>query len=201
MQHKRNYGLIFGLVLLSFASLTPVHAEEGRVTVGMGVGLSLLTQEATATSDSSIGPAINLHALYGINDSLSAGFLFEWERRSFDQEQPDIDLGSLNTITLMPILTWHFGSYGRVFPYLSTGIGVNVNSFSEDDAVGNTQFDFANTFAWRLAGGADFPLTEDLFLNGEVAWKRNRGSLTTGNTEGNFDASSLNLNVGLRYMF
>jgi opacity protein-like surface antigen len=129
---------------------------------------------------------------------VSAGFLFEWESRSFDQESPDVDLGTLHTISLMPMVIWNFDSYGSIFPYLSTAIGVNVNTFSEDKNIPDLDFD--NTFAWRLAGGVNYPLemiAKNFMLNGEVAWKRNRGGLGRGN----FDASSLNFLVGVRYTF
>ena len=48
--------------------------------------------------------------------------------------------------------------------------------------------DIDNTFAWRLAGGVNYPLemiTKDLMLNGEIAWKRNRGGVEVGNSNGN----------------
>lgn len=190
------------VLVTSLSGLGVVQAEEGRWTAGLNTGLTLLTQEATVASDSSIGPVVNLQVSYGLNSVLSAGFLFEWENRSFDQENPDIDLGTLHTISLMPMAIWHFGSYGDVSPYLSTALGVNVNTFDEDKNI--PEFDFDNTFAWRLAGGVNFPLemiTKDLMLNGEIAWKRNRGGIEQGNAEGNFDASSLNFLVGVRYTF
>ena len=190
------------VLVLTLSGLGVVQAEEGRWTAGFNTGLTLLTQEATAASDSSIGPVINLQMSYGLNSLVSAGFLFEWESRSFDQENPDIDLGTLHTISLMPMAIWNLGSYKSVFPYLSTAIGVNVNTFSEDSGI--PDFDFDNTFAWRLAGGVNFPLEmikKNLVLNGEVAWKRNRGGIEQGSTKGNFDSSSMNLLVGVRYTF
>ena len=199
--HQNGF-MIVAILLVCLNGLNDSHAEEGKWTTGFNTGLTLLTQEATAASDSSLGPVINLQASYGISSSLSAGFLFEWESRSFDQENSNTDLGTLHTISLMPMAIWHFDPYGQIFPYLSTAIGVNVNTFSEDKNI--PDFDFDNTFAWRLAGGVNFPLEmvmKNLMLNGEVAWKRNRGGLEQGNVEGNFDASSMNLLVGLRYTY
>lgn len=205
MQRSRVNQCLFTIVcglVLSLISLGGVQAEEGRWTAGFNTGLTLLTQEATAASDSSLGPVLNFQVSYGLNSIVSAGFFFEWESRSFDQESPDIDLGTLHTISLMPMAIWNLGTYKSVFPYLSTAIGVNVNTFSEDSNV--PDFDFDNTFAWRLAGGVNYPLemiTKNLMLNGEVAWKRNRGGIEQGNVEGNFDASSISLLVGVRYTF
>lgn len=85
-------------------------------------------------------------------------------------------------------------------PYVSTGIGVNVNSFSEENGIPKTSF--ANTFAFRLAGGLDYALSERLMLNAELAWKRNRGGLEVANQNvGSFDASSANLLFGVKYTF
>ncbi|HSA86502.1 MAG TPA: hypothetical protein VLE46_09995 [Nitrospira sp.] len=62
------------------------------------------------------------------------------------------------------------GHIGPFVPYLTTGIGVNVNTKDIDD-----------TFAWRLGGGVDYPLTQlvstapkGLTLNVETAWKQNQ---------------------------
>ena len=196
---------VMGMICILATHLTGlgvVQAEEGRLTAGFNAGLTLLTQEATAASDSSIGPVLNFQVSYGLNSIVSAGFLFEWESRSFDQERPDVDLGTLHTISLMPMAIWNLGTYKSVFPYLSTAIGVNINTFSEDSNI--PDFDFDNTFAWRLAGGINYPLetiTKNLMLNGEVAWKRNRGGIEQGSTKGNFDASSISLLLGVRYTF
>jgi hypothetical protein len=189
------------VLVTSLSGLGVVQAEEGRWTAGLNTGLSLLTQEAVNGTDGDIGPVINAQVSYGLSSVLSAGFLFEWEHRSFDTEG-GADSGSLNTISLMPMAIWHLDSYGSVLPYLSTAIGVNINTFDEESGIADTEID--NTFAWRLAGGVNYPLemiTEDLMLNGELAWKRNRGGVEVGNSNGNFDGSSLNFLVGVRYTF
>ena len=71
--------------------------------------------------------------------------MLEWERHGLDGRD-----GTVNTISLFPATVefrpWQVGS---IVPYLTTGIGVNVNTKAVDD-----------TFAWRLGGGVDYPLTE-----------------------------------------
>ena len=202
MQRIRiNRYFLMCVLVTSLSGLGVVQAEEGRWTAGFNTGLSLLTQEAIEGTDGGVGPVINAQVSYGLSSVLSAGFLFEWEYRSFENES-GTDIEDLNTISLMPMAIWHLGSYKSVFPYLSTAIGVNINSFDEDSGI--VDIDPDATFAWRLAGGVNYPLemiTENLMLNGEIAWKRNRGGVEVANSNQNFDASTLNFLVGVRYTF
>ncbi len=201
-------------VALAWGTLKPAHAEwvhegqanEGKWTLGARTGFNLPTQSWADDTKTSLGPTpINLQAMYGINRWIRIGFMMEWERRSIDNRNPNFDLGTLNTISLLPTVEFRPGHYSGVVPYVSTSIGVNVNSFSEaDEAVarGNRTISQSNTFAYRLAGGLDFPLTEHLKFNTEVAWKRNRGGLEINNRDaGSVDASSASLLVGVRYTF
>lgn len=197
--------LIFGIIFVSWSTALAadwVHegqVKEGRWQIGVRAGLSILTQEVLTLTDGGLSPAVNGQAMYGLNKWFSVGLMIDWEHRGIDLENPSQDLGTLNTVSLLPTLEFHPGRFGNAMPYLSTGIGVNVNSFSE--AAGTLSTDVSNTFAFRLAGGVDFPLTSNMALNTEVAWKRNRGGIEVGGAEGSFDASSASLLVGLRYTF
>ncbi|MEX5212834.1 MAG: porin family protein [Nitrospiraceae bacterium] len=197
--------LIFGISFVSWSTALAaewVHegqVKEGRWQIGVRAGLSILTQEMLAGTDGGLSPAVNVQAMYGLNKWFSAGLMVDWEHRGIDNERPSLDLGTLNTVSILPTLEFHPGRFGNAMPYLSTGIGVNVNSFSEE--TGTPRTDVSNTFAFRLAGGVDFPLTSNMALNTEVAWKRNRGGIEVGGAEGNFDATSMSLLLGLRYTF
>lgn len=197
--------LIFGIIFVSSSTALAadwVHegqVKDGRWQIGVRAGLSILTQEMLAGTDGGLSPAVNVQAMYGLNKWFSAGLMVDWEHRGIDNERPSLDLGTLNTVSILPTLEFHPGRFGNAMPYLSTGIGVNVNSFSE--ATGTPRTDVSNTFAFRLAGGVDFPLTSNMALNTEVAWKRNRGGIEVGGAEGNFDATSMSLLLGLRYTF
>jgi hypothetical protein len=82
---------------------------------------------------------------------------------------------------------------------------VNVHSFSNGDRLANESVSFKNTFALRVAGGLDFPITSQLAVNGEVAWKSDSGTFErsgpTGVLTGDFNASSLMFLFGLRFHF
>jgi outer membrane protein len=175
------------------------QVKDGRFQIGLRGGLSILSQEFLAGTDGDLGSALNVQAMYGLNKWFSVGLMVDWERRSIDTERPSLDLGRLDTVSLLPTLEFRPGRFGDAMPYLSTGIGINFNSFSE--AGGTPRTDVSNTFAFRLAGGVDYPLTSNMALNTEVAWKRNRGGIEVGGAEGNFDATSMSLLLGLRYTF
>lgn len=183
-------------------------APQGRWTVGFRAGMSILTQEVIDNSNTSIGPAINLQVTYGLNKWINLGSMLTWQRHSIDVQDPKADLASLNTITLLPVyMEFRPGHFGKLQPYVSTGIGVNINSVSEADAVkrNNVNLSASNTFAWRVGGGLDYPLTQHLMLNTELAMNRNRGTVETkqgGVTDkGPFDATSMNLLFGVKYVF
>ena len=176
------------------------QAKEGQWTASFRAGFSIPTQETIVNTDGGLGPAVNLHLQYGLNRYFAAGFMVEWERMGYEQQRPNVDIGTRNTISLLPTLEYRPGRFGSVIPYLSTGIGLNVNTFDEEPGIPKTSL--ANTFAWRVAGGIDFPITDRLMLNAELAWKRNRGGLEVGNVDvGSFDASTANLLFGAKYTF
>lgn len=176
------------------------QAQEGKVTASFRAGISIPTQETIVNTDGGVGPAVNLHLQYGLNRYFAAGFMVEWERLGYNQQRPNVDIGTRNTVSLLPTLEYRPGRFGSVIPYLQTGIGVNVNTFNEEPGIPRTSL--SNTFAWRIAGGFDIPLTNQLMLNAELAWKRNRGSLEVGNVDaGSFDASTANLLFGVKYTF
>ena len=157
-------------------------AEPGKWTAGFRVGPSFITQPSTLNTT---GPALNFQALYGLNRWFRLGSMLEWERHGLEGRS-----GSLDTITLLPLmLEYRPGHIGGLIPYLSTGIGVNINTKDTKD-----------TFAWRTAGGLDYALTnwfsgapKGLMLNTEVAWKRNAADVG--------EASAISMIFGVRHTF
>ncbi len=198
-----------GMTAVNPAQAQWVHegqAVEGKWNMGVRAGFHVQTQDLIGgDSSTSVGPVVNLQAMYGLNKWFRVGLMLDWDRRSIDLENPALDLGTMNTVSLLPTIEFRPGRWHSFVPYLSTGIGVNVNSFSEAAAARNAGFarvSPSHTFAFRLAGGIDFPITHNLALNTEVAWKRNRGGIeVNGQDQGEFDASSASLLVGLRLAF
>jgi outer membrane protein len=78
--------------------------------------------------------------------------------------------------------------------------GVNVNSFGEDRNIG--RISPSNNFAWRLGWGADWMITKQFALNGEMAYKRNDGHATVAGIRINdWNASSFGFLVGVKMFF
>jgi opacity protein-like surface antigen len=133
--------------------------------------------------------------------------MFEWQRYTINAR--DAEVGTLTTFSLLPVIEFrptrdflrnNIG-FEWLIPYASAGAGLNIHSFSNGDRLGNESVSFSNTFALRLAGGLDFPITSHLAVNGEVAWKRDSGNFERSGLEGDFNASSLMFLFGLRVRF
>jgi opacity protein-like surface antigen len=213
MQKRSLYFWMAILVFCAWGGVNPIsmHAQwvpegqapEGRWTAGFRAGFSPLTQEMFAGTDTGVGPVLNFMGVYGINKWMNVGLMLEYNRHGVSTEGTR-DIGTVNTVSLLPTVEFRPGRYGRLVPYGSVGIGVNVNSLSQDDASKPSRGTITtpNTFAFRLAGGVDYPLSDKFALNTEVAWKRNRGGLETNNVDaGSFDASSINVLFGVKYTF
>lgn len=156
-------------------------AEEGRFTAGFRVGPSFTTQSSGV---STVGPLVNFQGMYDLNRWFRVGAILEWERHGVD-----VGSGGVNTISILPVnLEYRPGHFGPLVPYVTTGIGVNVNTH-----------DVSDTFAWRVGGGIDYALSnlmagapKGLMLNVETAWKRNHPTT---------DASTIGLLFGVRHTF
>lgn len=157
-------------------------AEPRKWTTAFRVGPSFITQRSALDT---AGPALNFQGLYGMNRWFRLGGMLEWSNHGFDRSSH-----SLDTVTLLPLLLeYRPGHFGPVIPYLSTGIGVNINSN-----------DVSDSFAWRTAGGIDYAMSnwfpnlpKGLMLNTEVAWNRNHANIG--------DLSALSMLFGVRYTF
>ncbi|MBK9307432.1 MAG: outer membrane beta-barrel protein [Nitrospira sp.] len=156
-------------------------AEEGRLTAGFRVGPSFTTQSSGV---STVGPLVNFQGMYDLNRWFRVGAIIEWERHGVD-----VGSGGVSTISILPVnLEYRPGHFGPLVPYVTTGIGVNVNTHNVSD-----------TFAWRVGGGIDYALSnlmagapKGLMLNVETAWKRNHPTS---------DASTIGLLFGVRHTF
>jgi outer membrane protein len=193
-------------VLISLSALpTPILAEEfggterGSWVLGFRAGFAPLTQQLSANTSTSIGPLVNFQGLYSVNTWLLVGMMLEWERHGVSVEQPDVDLGHQDTVSVLPTVELRPVKLGRIIPYVNMSFGVNVNSFGEDTAI---RISPSNTFAWRLGWGGDYRLNERFALNVEWAYKRNDGHTTgTGGRNDDWNASSFGFLFGGKMFF
>lgn len=193
-------------VLISLSALpTPILAEEfggterGSWVLGFRTGFAPLTQQLSDNTSTSIGPLVNFQGLYSVNTWLLVGMMLEWERHGVSVEQPDVDLGHQDTVSVLPTVELRPVKLGRIIPYVNMSFGVNVNSFGEDTAI---RISPSNTFAWRLGWGGDYRLNERFALNVEWAYKRNDGHTTgTGGRNDDWNASSFGFLFGGKMFF
>lgn len=187
---------------------TPGGAVPGQWMFGGRVGPTTLTQSLSSNINTQTGPALNFQSMYALTNMITVGLMLEWERRGVDREVRYLDLGSMDTVSLLPTVELRPGHLGQVFPYASMGIGVNFNSFSENGAIGANRISPSNNFAFRLAAGADYFITKTIALNTELAWKRNDGHAHISGPGGNlglnpsdWNASSFNFLLGVRWFY
>jgi len=191
-----------GVVQAADLKWTPGGTEQGQWMFGFRAGFAPLTQSLTTNSSTDVGSLVNVQGMYGLNKWVLVGLTVEWERHAVDQQSPPVDLGHQDTVSLLPTVEVRPGRLGPVAPYASMGFGVNVNSFGESSSISGTTISPSNTFAWRLAWGADYFLTSKLALNTEMAYKRNDGHATiNGELINDWNASSFGFLVGLRAFF
>ena len=184
------------------------HRKPLGLILGLRTGLAIPTQKVIQDfgNSTSIGPIINVEALYALREWVRVGLMLEWHRHTIRTWGPEF--GTLNIVSILPTVEFRptreaLQEHGieAFTPYASIGLGVNSNSFSKASGLGNASVSFHDTFALRLAGGLDFPITSHWALNGELAWNKNSGDYQLNATDGRFNASSLNLLVGIRTQF
>jgi opacity protein-like surface antigen len=201
-------GLI-GLLLAVSATVFPFSnaalaeefggTEPGSWVLGFRAGFAPLTQQLSENTSTSIGPLVNFQGLYSLNNWLLVGMMLEWERHGVSVEQPDVDLGHQDTVSVLPTVELRPVRFDRITPYVNMSFGVNVNSFGEDTGL---RIRPSNTFAWRLGWGADYRLNERFALNIEWAYKRNDGHAhTDGGRIDDWNASSFGFLFGGKMFF
>ncbi len=176
--------------------------EPGKFLLGMRAGFAPVTQTVTANSATDIGSLVNFQGMFSLNRWLLLGMMVEWERHGMTQERPGVDLGHQDTVSVLPTVEVRPVRLGPIIPYANMSMGVNVNSFGESSALGGSRISPSNTFAWRLGWGADYLLTRQLALNGEMAYKRNDGhAIVNGVRNNDWNASSFGFLFGVKWYF
>src|SRR5262245_18441112 len=193
--------------------VTPTEEPERQrgpygVILGLRAGAAVPTSKVLENvgNGTSVGPLVNAEALYAVREWLRVGLMFEWHQHSINFWGPKF--GTLGTYSLLPTVevrppmeTMKEKGITRVIPYASLGLGINFHSFSKSNETPPASVSFSDTFALRLAGGLDFPITPNLAFNTEIAWNRDSGSYTTNGSKADFNASTANFMVGLRAQF
>ena len=202
-------GLSAGHVWAEEPTMKDGGTEPGKFYLGMRAGFAPLTQQLTPGTSTDVGSLVNFQAMYSLNSWLLIGMMLEWERHSISAEGPGgFDLGHQDTVSVLPTVEIRPVRFGSITPYVNMSFGVNVNSFGEDRAVAGSRISPSNTFAWRLGWGADWMITKQFALNGEMAYKRNDGHATVtgpgplgGGRVDDWNASSFGFLFGVKMFF
>ena len=200
---------VAGVLCFVLVSLVPLSTtasaqefggvEPGRWILGLRAGFAPLTQQLSESTSTSIGPLVNVQAMYSLNTWFLVGMMLEWERHGVSLEQPDVNLGHQDTVSVLPTIEIRPARSGSLSPYVNMSFGVNVNSFGEEATI---RISPSNTFAWRLGWGTDYQLNERFALNMELAYKRNDGHTTgTGGQNNDWNASSFGFLFGGKMFF
>lgn len=207
---RRYTGLfIIGAV---FGMACPVHAEEGEVVTetsevstdphwvfSIRGGIVQGTQDHVSNGTPSLGGAGSLQLLYQFNPHFRLGVTLDGQQQALNVKGGQGKFGDLFTVAVMPTIEMRPFLTTMAIPYLSVGLGMNLNMFSAESGV--PSLDYNNTFAARIAGGVDVPLTTHWSLNTEVAWRLNKGEWTQLGRSGRYDATAVLGLVGIRYLF
>jgi outer membrane protein len=176
--------------------------EPGKVYLGMRAGFAPLTQQLTPGTSTDVGSLVNFQAMYSLNNWLLIGMMLEWERHSVGTEG-GASIGHQDTVSVLPTVELRPVRFGPITPYVNMSFGVNVNSFGEDRGI--NRISPSNTFAWRLGWGADWMITKQFALNGEMAYKRNDGHADVAGPGGgrnpDWNASSFGFLFGVKLFF
>lgn len=203
----------------------PARTDEVRsapnplgLVLGLRTGAAFATQRVLKNTGNgtSIGPLVNGEVLYALREWIRIGMMLEWHQHSINLHGPK--LGTLGVFSILPTvefrpdrgtrerLGWESFvneelSLKSLIPYVSLGLGANAHSFSNSDEVAVKAESFSTTFALRVATGFDIAIDSKWSFNTEVAWNRDSGTYNFNGQKADFNASTLNLLVGIRTQF
>ncbi|RMH36931.1 MAG: hypothetical protein D6690_04605 [Nitrospirae bacterium] len=173
-------------------------------------GISIRGGSALPSSSfgNDIGYMINGQLFYAIQGppntiggDWNIGIAFQWTRHT-NVKDTKIDI---EVFTLSPFLEIH-SRFNRVSPYITVGAGININAAKDEGAQKpGLDIEMKPSFAFKGGAGIDLFLTDHLALNVEAAWKLNEGApkfkAGTLSAIQNFDANTVDLLAGLRFIF
>jgi hypothetical protein len=174
---------LFFIIIVNFVFITQVLAQniDGKLGVGLRGGGGHVTQEVTEDIKARFGPIGEINVFYGASPKLLVGVDLSWESYYLLLPCEGCRLGEATVVSVIPTVQYRLVDIGKFFPYVSLGLGINVNQFNESDRFGRTctgcgGIDTKNTFALKVGGGLDYFITPNFALNGAWSWKINTSS-------------------------
>jgi hypothetical protein len=184
------------------------NTEEEVFAWRLRAGVAIPTQRVldNVGNGTTVSSLFNTDATYALKEWLRVGVMYEWHEHTINLSGPKFGNLTINTFLATiefraPRATLERHGLTWVTPYASLGAGANVHGFKEHkEASGNTGA-FPTTFAFRMATGVDFPLTEHLGFNTEIAWNRDSGTYQFNGADAGFNASTFNILGGIRLRY
>jgi opacity protein-like surface antigen len=187
-------GTVFVCGYSYMGSLADAQDVQGKWGLGINAGPSFMTQDVNSEEPSDVGkvgPIVNGEIVYIMQDG-ALGLSVEWERHKV--KESNVDSGDGTTISILPFTELRIPATENIIPYVSLGLGININSFDQSSAVNNTctllgasscKIELNNSFALRINAGIEYLVTQNLALNTGIAWKLNSTHANiTGNVAG-----------------
>ena len=214
---QRNRHRLFGCLMASIVSAIAVAPsqsfsaqviEEEVFAWRLRAGVAIPTQKVLKNIGNStdVASLFNTDATYALKEWLRVGVMYEWQEHTINFNGPKFGNLTINTFLTtvefrMPRAKLDVHGLTWLTPYASLGAGANVHFFNESTQAGGNTASFPTTFAFRMATGIDFPLTEQLGFNAEIAWNRDSGTYQFNGADAGFNASTLNILGGIRLRY
>jgi hypothetical protein len=127
-------GTVFFLGYSIMVSLADAQDVQGKWGLGIHAGPSFMTQDINSEEPSDVGkvgPIVNGEIVYIMQDG-ALGLSVEWERHKV--KESNVDLGDGTTISILPFTELRIPATENIIPYVSLGLGININSFNESSS-------------------------------------------------------------------
>lgn len=185
-----------------FPALSFAHHWIAGVKVGAGIPTQNVDSVDTPSSP-------NLYAngsvFYGLNEHWLVGANVDWNALSV--ETPIGNMGSFETVALIPSVEYRMGVHGRWSPYLTAGVGMNANMFSSSgtcpSGASGCTVSPQDALGGRLAIGTDWFLRPGLAVSAEAGYLFDMTSVTDRTagvpSSGTINSNTVFLLVGLDF--
>ncbi len=137
---------------------------------------------------------VNATLFYGLSDHFLLGMALDWFSFATNAPSgntgsvvtipltPAGNIGSFSTIALTPSIEYRFTPLGQWSPYLTAGVGLNLNMYTPSSCpqgASSCKVSPQDALGGRIGGGSDWFITPRVALSMEIAYLFDATTLTT----------------------